>query len=61
MRNVNAHTTMAHVKECGLLNDLIIDLKKRELGRDHAPITQNSAAAGLLINENKQSRLPAVC
>lgn len=31
--------TMAHMEECGLLTGLIIDLKKRELGREHEPIT----------------------
>jgi hypothetical protein len=31
--------TMTHSNECGVLTRLIIDLKKRELGREHELIT----------------------
>lgn len=30
---------MTHSEECCVLTGLIIDLKKRELGREHEPIT----------------------
>jgi len=30
---------MTHMEECGVLIGLIIDLKKRELGREHSLIT----------------------
>jgi hypothetical protein len=30
---------MTHMQECALLTGLIIDLKKRELGREFEPIT----------------------
>lgn len=30
---------MAHLEECRVLTSLIIDLKKRELGHEHEPIT----------------------
>ena len=38
-RDINAHTIMTHMEECRVLTGLIIDLKKRELGREHEPIT----------------------
>ena len=30
---------MVHMEECSLLTMLLIDLKKRELGRDYEPIS----------------------
>lgn len=30
---------MTHSEDCGLLTQLLIDLRKRELGREYEPIT----------------------
>lgn len=30
---------ITHSEECSTLTTLLVDLKKRELGREHAPIT----------------------
>jgi hypothetical protein len=38
-RNIHSGTAMTHAEECRFLNDLIIDLKKKDLGHDHTPIT----------------------
>lgn len=39
MPRINDHSVMTHLMEVGVLTTLIIDLKKRELGREHTPIT----------------------
>lgn len=51
---------MAHAQECGQLTNLIIDLKKRELGRDYEPITMErldaaSRAIGIIQSCRKQA------
>lgn len=40
-RIAERHDIMTHMEECGLLTGLIIDLKKRELGREFKPITMD--------------------
>lgn len=51
---------MTHMEECGLLTALLIDLKKRELGREHTAITMErldeaSKAVGKLQQCRKQA------
>lgn len=31
--------TMTHIEECGILNSLLIDIRKQLLGYEHNPIT----------------------
>ena len=52
--------TMTHMEECGVLTSLLIDLKKRELGREHVPITMErldeaSRAVGKIQQCRKQA------
>ena len=59
-RGINSGTTMTHMMECGVLTALIIDLKKRELGREHTPITMErleeaSKAIGTIQQCRKQA------
>lgn len=51
---------MTHMEECGVLTSLLIDLKKRELGREHVPITMErldeaSRAVGKIQQCRKQA------
>jgi hypothetical protein len=51
---------MTHSEECSLLTTLIIDLKKRELGRQYEPITmarleEASKAIGKIQQCRKQA------
>lgn len=51
---------MTHAEECSVLTTLLIDLKKRELGREHTPITMErldeaSAAIGRIQSCRKQA------
>lgn len=51
--------TITHMEECSLLTALLIDLKKRELGREHAQITMErldeaSKAIGIIQQCRKQ-------
>jgi hypothetical protein len=52
---------MTHAEECSLLTSLIIDLKKRELGREHPPITmERLEEASKVIGKIQQCRKQAL-
>lgn len=38
-RIAKRHEIMTHMEECSLLTALLIDLKKKHLGREYTPIT----------------------
>lgn len=51
---------MTHAQECSVITSLLIDLKKRELGHEYAPITMGrldeaSKAVGLIQQCRKQA------
>lgn len=53
-------TVITHANECSIINSLLIDLKKRELGREHTPITieridEATAAIGVIQQCRKQA------
>lgn len=39
MNRIAERGIMTHLQECECLTKLMLDLKKRELGREHGPIT----------------------
>lgn len=52
---------MTHAQECSFLTSLIIDLKKRELGREHSPITMERLdEASKTIGKIQQCRKQAL-
>ena len=48
---------MAHAEECSVLTTLLIDLKKRELGREFEPITmERLEEASKFVSKIQQCR-----
>lgn len=51
---------MSHAEECSVITGLLIDLKLRELGREHNPVTMDrlheaSSAVGKIQQCRKQA------
>jgi hypothetical protein len=60
MRGMNGQT-MTHMQECSLLTTLLVDLKKRELGREHQPITmERLEEASQAVGKIQQCRQQAL-
>jgi hypothetical protein len=52
---------MTHTEECSELTMLLIDLKKRELGREHSPITmERLETASKCVGKIQQCRTQAL-